>query len=152
MFLKRLRWKHGTLKAKSHITVWSPEKKKNFRGKTNQLESICVRKILYSFTHQIFTESLTNATQRLQAISLPSQSCHSTGGRSSESEGEKWTSKWNSQIWVQTQSQIFKSYKFLDTLLNLSELVSLFTSRNDTTYHTCLLLGSNKIGVVLPVF
>ena len=60
--------------------------------------------------------------------------------------------KRNSQTWVQTQAQIFKSYKFLDTLLNLSELVSLFTSRNDTTYHTSLLLGSNKIGVVLPVF
>lgn len=27
VFLKRLRWKHGTLKAKSHRTVWSPEKK-----------------------------------------------------------------------------------------------------------------------------
>ena len=64
----------------------------------------------------------------------------------------KQANKQNSQIWVQTQVQIFKSYKFIDTFLNLSELVSSFTSRNNTTYHTSLLLGSNKIGMVLPVF
>ena len=69
-----------------------------------------------------------------------------------QQDKNKQTNKKNSQIWVQTQVQIFKSYKFIDTLLNLSELVSSFTSRNNTTYHTSLLLGSNKIGMVLPVF
>lgn len=64
----------------------------------------------------------------------------------------KQANKQNSQIWIQTQAQIFKSYKFVDTLLHLSELISSFTSGNNTTYHTSLLLGSNKIGMVLSVF
>lgn len=129
------------------------KKKKNFSGKANQLESICIRNTWHSFRHQIFTESLPNASQHLQTVSLPSWSCHSSGGRSSESEGEsEQANKQNSQIWIQTQAQIFKSYKFIDTLLNLSELISSFTSGNNTTYHTSLLLGSNKIGMVLSVF